>query len=495
MPPINPRLGAMTNPRLSSLGQVKSSPSNTRLRGAVGQERAASDVASLADFLNERRATLEELSSKEARSPLSRLASPTGAGIGIAALLAAALGGEDEAGQILLGGMEGAALGAQREQQQIDKEAQDLREQIQRGQTSLTTLFQARPGSFLTAEGKDIVDPVVLGRAMTGMPIAISAASLEAQQSRTLAQRTSAEFYMEQAINAPTPAARRQGLMGLNISQGLQMTDSAIDAFADAEDDTARWRVLSQHTDPVSFLDAYKVSLSGKPLSDPAVYSLLRPRLATGDGKYTMNDMRLEAHMQWAAALQNDPSLRDLPPEEQLQVIFADEPGKANTLIDDFQTNWEDTTLSAADIQSFYQQYFAGLSYIYAMDPNKAQEIFGTYDEMAGRAHEVVRGMMEAIDLQNLDAAADREGNTFEDARSRIERMYPGIDASASYFISRKVYSDALGAVQQRDPAPGMQVDRPSRPGFDWDLFTQELDSIIRSLPEEWEELTSGNGE
>ena len=249
----------------------------TKLDTAVAQDKSSDILARRTSGIDpQSQDVLDAVLAKEAerdftagqeKTTMDVLTGTSGIATGIAALLAAAFGGQggQEAALGLVSGLGGSAPGkAAQAQAGLDQTAAVAQKDLDQARNALNMVYQANPESFLDATGELTVDGTVLGYALTGLPISISPASelkIKTRNDTRLAQMSAAHTAF---VQAEDKAGRVRALNLWNAAGnfGWSAEDTDIMAGADSLDDF--FMKLMPYSDISTVLDAIlKTSTAG----------------------------------------------------------------------------------------------------------------------------------------------------------------------------------------------------------------------------------------
>lgn len=262
---------------------------------------------------------------------------------GILAMLgtgaATAAGGQQgsELGAALMGGFVKGASGAQAEQQASlaaqQKQTQDI---VAAQQQRLTTLLQSRPEMFVDpATGESYIDPRLIGFAATGYMMPINPGVNYRLTKQTERDKRISDLGISMMKDGATPDIRRQGALITDMVNDLHLGTEFYEAIM-GQDDRGAWNSIlgNDKLDQTYSLEAYHFALTNNlTLDDPRVVGMLR-KAEGGGGELTMDKYTVSLiakHNQRMVTA--DPSLLNLPIEEQIKYTMGDEPGSAAALI------------------------------------------------------------------------------------------------------------------------------------------------------------------
>jgi hypothetical protein len=174
----------------------------------------------------------------------------------LAAIGAAAAGRPEAGGGLLSGFLDQAEQKVALEQRTKEKEVEQLSDDIASKRAALNQVFQANPESFLDEGGKQTIDETMLGYALTGRPIAISAASRVAIDRRGRTYEHQMKAIHAAFNNAQTPAGRERALRLWADAGGFSWDDEVFADMAASPDMNSFLLKLMHHADVNTVLDA-----------------------------------------------------------------------------------------------------------------------------------------------------------------------------------------------------------------------------------------------
>lgn len=302
-------------------------------------------------------------------------------GITLAGLLASIIGGDASIAEGTMAGVLGQAQEtAQAEQERVDKQAQTLREELRQGRAFGTTLFQTRPEAFLGPDGSDLVDPVVLGRALTGMPIPLSAASMVQNITRTKNEELIQGAMIRQLISAETVAGRRAALDVLDAAARWGLSDEVKDQIAaldPADGDGRYWALMYQSLDPLSVTHTLvQYLIHGESIADnPERLLDIGPR--PSDVKQTVDDVILSRAGELTQWVRQDPENRaGLDPLDAASVYWREDPG-ALALWNNKFASLAEKDVTPGQVMQVYLAAVSARDMLRAIAPGRANDLYG----------------------------------------------------------------------------------------------------------------------
>lgn len=190
---------------------------------------------------------------------------------GIAALAGAVSNRPDISAGLLSGFLGQANTDIEREQRahekQIDIEAGDIASK----RAALNQVFQANPEAFLDSNGKQTIDESLLGYALTGQPIAVSAGTRWSLKTMNNTKLEQLDLVRTAFTNAVDPAGRKEALKRWGAIVGMDMDETSLDSLAGHKDLSGFFLDLIGRADGNTVLDAMlKASTMGvRDMYDP----------------------------------------------------------------------------------------------------------------------------------------------------------------------------------------------------------------------------------
>lgn len=380
-----------------------------RMAGAAAPETNTMDmVAALLD-----RSTKLDAVTAERPHASDTMRSTGGVATSVGALLAAALGRPDVGTGMLDGLMKGAAARVESEQSGLDAKAEALRDEIKSGRSSLSMLFQARPESFLDAEGRDVIDPVVLGRAMTGLPIPLSAAAMVAQQKRTTSEEAIMNTALRAMLTAETQEGRVAALRWFTANGDHKLTDAEIRNIAEVAgkgDDNEMWPVLLNAFDPMSVAQLMMVTWmrGGKLRDDPA--SLMQYLAPRRQGS-AMDDELMGLTRELTEWVNEDlPNRRNMSINEAAETMLRNDPGRLAIFKAKYGDLQDKDPFSSRQLLDAYLQSYSTIQALYLMNSKAATDAMGELGgaQQQAELNRMVSNSMAAAKEMSGYATADR---------------------------------------------------------------------------------------
>jgi len=455
------------NPRLSNLGVTSPSTAGAGVESSLGPDKLAAlleGTTGLDKKLAEMRAT-----PPAKKSTMDNLLSARNIPMLVLAGLAAAAGGKEgglgAAAGVLAGTVEG--VGESTAKQNTEAEAKhvkaigDMQDIVDKRRQTITTLLTAQPGLFMDAAGKDAIDPVILGMATTGVPIALSPASIVGERRRTAQQDARINFWADKLKTATTPEMALQAGQQLSTTLELNLSPDDI-AVMSTMDDTSMWLNLADNstTDTGSVLSAWVFAeQNGKPLTDPEVLRKLRPAAKTA-GEVTMDDVAIGYLQKWQDAIKQNPELARLPKDQQIATIFADDPAGATVLTGRFKTlEGAPTYVDGSMIKDVMINVSNTENALRAMSPGAAEKLFGTPEHAAEVRAGMVRAQVSVLNGELASQHASRVGTIYSEIEEVYRTTYP--DASPAEVSARalQIFSETVGEVSGDPTAPDFDID------------------------------------
>jgi hypothetical protein len=300
------------------------------------------------------------------------------------ASIATIAAGQPEAGaemlNQLIGGAEGAAVTAQ---QRIDQQRTKLLQERQQSRSAAGMLVQAQPQLFLDEEGKDIVDPYTMGQLLLGRNVAISPASMLAQQRRSARESANMEASMRLALSADTPEGRATALRVFNREGAYGLSEEEINSLARVDTFDQMVPLMLQYFEPVSAaLVLYELFSNGQTIQErPDLLMMLAPRMSERATTQVQLDVEdAERISTWVMA---DPANRmQLTIVEQAEGAFANDPGNLSRWKARNRHLMEDDPMSQHNLTRLYQNMTKLLMELSLMSETAAKE-FNIADEEA----------------------------------------------------------------------------------------------------------------
>jgi len=448
------------NPRLSNLGVTSPSKAGSGVEAALGPDK-------LAALLEGTMGLDEKLASARAAPPASagkNLLSKRNIPMLVLAGLAATLGGETGQAAALgmaSGTIEGAGAKAQAQDARRKAAIDNMQDTVDRRRQTISTLLTAQSGLFIDAAGKDAIDPAILGMAATGVPIALSPASIVGERRRTAMQDSRVNFWTDKLKTATTPEMALQA--GQQLSTALELNLSPDDiAVMSTMDATSAWLNLADNstTDTGSVLSAWVFAeQNGKTLTDPEVLKKIRPAAKTG-GEVTMDDVAIGYLQKWQDAIKQNPELARLPKDQQIATIFADDPAGATVLTGRFKTlEGAPTYVDGSMIKDVMINVSNIENALRAMNPGAAEKLFGTPENAAKVRAGMVRAQVGVLNGELASQHAARVGTIYSEIEEVYRTTYP--DASPAEVSARalQIFSETVGEASGDLTAPDFDID------------------------------------
>lgn len=459
------------NPRLSNLGVTTPSKAGVAaesplapdkltalLEGTIGLDKRLAEARAA-----ETPSTADNLFSKRSVPPL------------VLAALAAMLGGEGgqaAAAGVLSGTMQGASAKATNQAAKQKAGIDALQDVVDKRRTTLTTLLTSQPGLFTDSEGKDAVDPAVLGMATTGVPIALSPSSILAERRRTAAQEARLGFWSDTLKNATTPEVAMQAARQVSNVLGLDMTPEDLTTLSTL-DETGFWTNLADNStmDTGSVLSAWLYSIqNGKNRFDPDVIGKLHPSVK-GKGEITIDDVAIGYLQKWQDAVDENPALAKLPPDQQLATVFAGEPAAIAVLNSKFKTTeGEPTYLDAGALKDAFVNTNNMVNSLYLLAPEAANKLFGSKEQAAKVLGDITRSQLAELNRELAGRHAGKVGTVYTQFETAYADQHP--DATPS-----EVQARALALFAAAVESAGGD---PKAPDFDIETLRAEANKLIK---------------
>jgi len=327
----------------------------TRLDRAAAQEQQSDILARRTEgATGEGRDVLDYLLAKQQEAEAARgqrasfgdqLTNPAGIVTGIASLLAAAFGGAEgaqAAAGATSGYLQGAAQNVQNEQARLDQDAKAKQEELADARNALNLVYQANPESFLDETGNMMVDPAVLGYAMTGLPISIDPSTRLKRRERTDAKDAQLDAAFQAFARATDNDGRREAMGIWNRVGGFEWTDSEMDTMAGADSLQGFMQNMLPYADLGSLLDAMLQveTLEITDMSDERLRPIFQGIAArsAGAGGHVPEKWETAGTLITSWVLEDYPVRSTLTPLEQAEGALASEPD----LLIAYQKQYED---------------------------------------------------------------------------------------------------------------------------------------------------------
>lgn len=459
------------NPRLSNLGVTTPSKSGSAAEAPLAPDKLSALLEGTVGLDKK----LAEMRAEPAPSAGGNLLSKRSIPPLVLAGLAALVGGESgQAAAVgaLSGTIDGAGAKAAEQAAKRKADIDGLQETVDRRRTTLTTLLTAQPGLFTDAEGKDAVDPAVLGMAVTGVPIALAPSSILAERRRTSMQEARLGFWSDQLKNATTPEVALQAARQVSNVLGLDMTPEDLSTLA-TMDETGFWTNLSDNStmDTGSVLSAWLYSIqNGKDRFDPTVISKLRPAVKTA-GDVSLDDVAVGYLQKWQAAVDENPALAKLPADQQIDTIFAGEPTAVAVLRRTFKTTeGEPTYIDSSVLRDAFINTNNMVNSLYLLAPEAANKLFGSKENAAGILANITRSQLAELNRELAGRHASKVGTVYSQLETAYAEQHP--DASPS-----EVQARALVLFSATVETAGGD---PKSPDFDIEVLRAEANKLIK---------------
>lgn len=261
---------------------------------------------------------------------------------GVLALLSAAgvtaaggAQGADVGAGMVKGFVQGAEGAQASEQQKIAAEQKQTQDLLQQQRQHLVTLLQSRPEMFIDPEtGESLVDPRMLGFTATGFMMPINPGVNYRLTKQTESQKRLVDIGISLMKDGDTPAKRRQGALIVDKALDLRLGGDFYESIM-GQDDAGAWNTIfsNDNLDQNYSLEARVYALThNKTLDDPEVVGMLR-KAAKDEGPLTMDKYTVGLIARHNERMANaDPSLLNLPIEDQIKYTMGDTPGDAAAL-------------------------------------------------------------------------------------------------------------------------------------------------------------------
>lgn len=402
--------------------------------------------------------------------------------LGTGAATAFGGGAGADLGTSLMKGFVGGAQNAEAEQQALIsgqmKQTQDI---IAGQQQRLSTLLQSRPEMFIDPEtGESLIDPRLLGFAATGYMMPINPGVNYRLTKQTESEKRMVDMGISLMKDGDTAEKRRQGALIVDKALDLRLGPEFYEAMM-GQDDRSSWNSIfsNDNIDLNSAFEARIYALTNNlTLDDPGVVGMLRK--SAGDGtpmtmdKYTVS--LIARHNERMASA--DPSLLNLPIEEQIKYTMGDAPGDAAALIkfylgqDAFGSNVPGSVIvnAAARDSELARMMFKfdpnNAIFVKAGITNESQIWSHSLGNMQGVVADYQRGLQEAS-IQNyglkladvtgaflLKNPAFTEGDASAAAYAALEeiRKDPNVTSPLTGITNVKLFNERVDALLKGPP-------------------------------------------
>lgn len=448
------------NPRLSALGTTTPSTAGQPTDAVFGPDKLAAlleGTVGLDERLTKARNAPPPTTGREVLStrniPMLALAA-----------LAAAVGGEEGAGAaagLVQGTMASANAAAQEKAAVRKQKIDELQDVVDRRRNTITTLLQAQPGLFTDSAGKDAIDPVVLGQAVSGVPIALSPGAIVAERRRTAEQEARVQFWSNQLKNATTPEQGLQAARMTATTLGLSLTPEDLATLA-TQDETGFWVNLADNStmDTGSVLSAWLYSIqNGKNRFDPDVIGKLRAKPKTTGG-IQLDDVVIGLLDEWNQAVEQNPGLAKIPADQQVETIFRDRPADIALLKQKFKTaEGEPTHLDLETLRMAFINTNNLVNTLFLVAPSAAASLFGSKEGAAKILGDITRASLEQLHQELSGQHAAKIGSIYQEIETAYAEQYPDMGQDEVSALTLQVFNAALVGTTGDPAAPDFNIE------------------------------------
>lgn len=408
--------------------------------------------------LQERQLVDEQAATAQA-SPLGlKEAILTALGLGTAAAVGGAQGG-----QIATGALSGVLGGAEARKRQklegldaqlegVQSQRSEVAELLDKQRQRLVTLLQSRPDMFIDPEsGKPSVDPRLIGVAATGFMIPIDPSVNYTLQKRSAATAAQVELAVKNIMDGETPDQREQGVRLFNDALELNLSAEFVDAVRQEGPDGVWDKLLSNDDlDPVAVINARAYAVrDGKNWYDPDVLEMLRSaRTQEASSIDTIPKLQIQIMREIDTfAREAGIDAAAMPIGELIDLRYQDDPARATLAKDFLQTPSTDGVDNETRVRIMLS---AGALFtdMFLANPDAAffkRQGIETADQLWDKIGDFINSSIVYVKQANAEKLAGRQGRDLR----RLMEAYASLDDQISLETAWDTANDAFKKIKE----------------------------------------------